>query len=178
MPSRMDLIASAPMQLHVGQAGFENHVALEIENLLKLLEREIDHQTDATRQRLEEPDMRNRAGELDMAHTLAPHLGQRHLNATFLADNAAELHALVLAAQALIVFDRAKDAGAEQPVPLRLEGAVVDGLGLLDLAIRPAADLLWRGHLNFDLVEGHGLAGLTEDLHQFVHKSILPKGRK
>jgi hypothetical protein len=49
------------------------------------------------------------------------------------------LHALVLAAQALVVLDRPEDAGAEQAVPLRLEGAVVDGLGLLDLAERPAS---------------------------------------
>ena len=36
-----------------------------------------------------------------------------------------------LAAQALVVLDRAEDLGAEQAVALRLEGAVVDGLGLL-----------------------------------------------
>ena len=81
-------------------------------------------------------------GELDVAHALAPHLGQRDLDAAFLADDAAELHALVLAAQALVVLDRAEDARAEQPVPLRLERAVVDRLGLLDLAIRPGPDLL------------------------------------
>jgi hypothetical protein len=46
------------------------------------------------------------------------------------------LHALVLAAQALPVGDRAKDSGAEQSVPLRFEGAVVDGLGLGDFATR------------------------------------------
>jgi hypothetical protein len=45
------------------------------------------------------------------------------------------LHALVLAAQALVVLDRPEDARAEQAVPLRLEGAVVDRLGLLDLAV-------------------------------------------
>jgi hypothetical protein len=52
------------------------------------------------------------------------------------------LHALVLAAEALPVGDGAKDAGAEEAVALRLEGAVVDGLGLGDLAMRPGADLL------------------------------------
>ena len=115
-------------------------------------------------------------GELDMAHALAPDLGERDLDAALLADDAAELHPLVLAAQALVVLDRAEDAGAEQPVPLRLEGAVVDGLGLLDLAIGPGPDLLRRGHLDLDLVEGHGLAGLTENLHQLVHAALTIRG--
>jgi hypothetical protein len=50
------------------------------------------------------------------------------------------LHALVLAAVALVVLDRPEDLRAEQAVALRLEGAVVDRLGLLDLAVRPLAD--------------------------------------
>ena len=108
-------------------------------------------------------------GKLDVAHPLAANLRQRHFDAALLADDAAELHALVLAAQALVVLDRAKDAGAEQTVALRLEGPIVDGLGLLDLAIRPGADLFRAGDLDFDLVESHRLAGLAKDLHQFVH---------
>ncbi len=164
------------VQLQVGQARLQHHVALEVEDLLEFLQRQVDHQADAAGQRLQEPDMRDRAGQLDMAHALAPHLGQRHLDAALLADDAAELHALVLAAQALVVLDRAEDAGAEQPVPLRLEGAVVDGLRLLDLAVRPAPDLLRRGHLDLDLVEGHGLTGLTQDLHQLVH-AVAPRWR-
>jgi hypothetical protein len=86
--------------------------------------------------------VRNRAGQLDVAHALAAHLGQRHLDAALLADDTAVLEALVLAAQALVVLDRAEDLGAEQAVALRLEGPVVDGLGLLDLAVGPGADHL------------------------------------
>jgi len=47
----------------------------------------------------------------------------------FFAHHAAVAHALVLAAVALVVLRRAEDLRAEEPVPLRLEGAVVDGLG-------------------------------------------------
>ena len=81
--------------------------------------------------------MRDRRGEFDMAHALATNLGQGDLDAAFLADDAAILHPLVLAAQALVVLDRTENPGAEQPVPLRLEGAVVDGFRLPDLAIGP-----------------------------------------
>ena len=47
-------------------------------------------------------------GELDVAHALAAHLGLRHFDAALLADHAAVLQALVLAAQALVVLDRAR----------------------------------------------------------------------
>jgi hypothetical protein len=92
-------------------------------------------------------DLRNQmwatgARQLDVAHALAAHLGQRHFDAALLADDALVLHALVLAAQALVVLDRPEDAGAEQAVALGLEGAVVDRLRLLDLAEGPRQDLL------------------------------------
>ncbi|MPN46363.1 hypothetical protein SDC9_193949 [bioreactor metagenome] len=63
------------------------------------------------------------------------------------------LEALVLAAQALIVLDRAKDLGAEQTIALGLEGAVVDRLGLLHLTERPRTDLLGRSHADLDGIE-------------------------
>ena len=164
------------MQLHVGEARLQHDIALEIQNLLELFQRQIDHQPDAARQRLEEPDMGDGRGQLDMPHPFAPHLGERDFDAAFLADDPTELHPLVLAAQALIVLDRPEDARTEQPVALRLEGAVVDRLRLLDLAVGPAADLRGGGDLDLDLVEGHGLAGLTENLHQFIHAIVTLRG--
>src|SRR6202011_2186558 len=94
-----------------------------------------------------------RAGQLDVAHPLAAHAGQSHLDAALLADDALVLHALVLAAQALVVLGRTEDAGAEQAVALGLERAVVDRLRLLDLAERPRLDLLRRGDRDPDLVK-------------------------
>src|SRR5271168_3324783 len=63
------------------------------------------------------------------------------------------LHALVLAAEALPVGYGAEDAGAEQAIPLRLEGAVVDGLRLGDLAMRPAPDFFRRRQADADGIE-------------------------
>jgi hypothetical protein len=60
---------------------------------------------------------------------------------------------LVLSAQALVVLDRAEDLGAEQAIAFRLEGAVVDGLGLLHLAERPGPDLLGRSQSDLDGIE-------------------------
>src|SRR5205823_9449926 len=116
-----------------------------------------------------EPDVGDRRGELDVAHALAAHLGERHLDAALLAGDAAEFHALVLAAQALVILDRSENAGAEQPVALRLEGAVVDGLRLLDLAVAPGADALGAGDRDADLVEGRSALGLAQYVDQIGH---------
>src|SRR5574337_1281977 len=88
-----------------------------------------------------------------MAHALAAHLRQRDFHAALLADHTAVLEALVLAAQALVVLDRAEDLGAEQAVALGLEGAVVDGLGLLHLAEGPRTNLLGRSQADADGIE-------------------------
>src|SRR5208282_2358922 len=74
-------------------------------------------------------------------------------HAALVADHAAMLHALVLAAEAFPVGYRAKDAGAEQPVPLRLEGAVVDSLRLGNFAMRPAPDFFRRRQADADGIE-------------------------
>src|SRR5687767_10683987 len=118
--------------------------------------------------------MGHRCGELDMAHALATHLRQRDLDAAFLADDALVLHSLVLAAQAFIVLDRTEDARAEEPVPFRLEGTVVDGLGLLDFAVRPRQNLLGRCNADANLVECLGGSRRVEDVHDLlVHGSLV-----
>ena len=81
--------------------------------------------------------MGDRAGELDVTHALTTHTGQCHFNTALLADDTTVLEPLVLAAQALVILDRAEDLGTEKTVTLRLERTVVDGLRLFDLTKRP-----------------------------------------
>ena len=131
------LLVQELLLLERGRARLGDDVVLEIENALKVLERHVEEQADAGRKRLQEPDVSNGGRKLDVAHALAAHLGKRDLDAALLADQALVLHALVLAAQALVVLDGPEDARAEQAVTLGLERAVVDGLGLLDLAEGP-----------------------------------------
>ena len=99
------------------------------------------------------PDVHDRGGQLDVAHALAAHLGAGDLDAAALADDAAETDPLVLAAVALPVLGRTEDLLAEQPVLLRPQGAVVDGLGLLDLAVGPGADGVGGGQADPQLLE-------------------------
>src|SRR3990167_6206145 len=101
-----------------------------------------------------------------MPHALAPDLRGGHLHSALLADHAAMLEALVLAAQALVVLDRTEDLGAKQAVTFRLERSIVDGLRLLDLAVRPGTDFLRRGDADADGIEILALARLFEKVEQ------------
>src|SRR6185312_13876705 len=118
----------------LNQAGYftriDDHESFEIENALQLAERNIDEIADAARKTLEKPDVRAGARELDVAEAFAAHARQRHFDAALIADHAAVLHALVLAAEALPIRDRPENPGAEQAIPLGLESPVIDGLGL------------------------------------------------
>src|SRR5205823_14555980 len=98
-------------------------------------------------------DVRHRSGELDVTHPVTTDLGPRNLDAAPLADDALEPDPLVLAAVALPIAGRPEDPLAEQSVLLGLQRPVVDGLRLLDLAVRPRPDLVRRGQADPKLVE-------------------------
>ena len=59
--------------LERGEARLQHDVVFEIEDALEVLQRHVEQQTDAARQRLQEPDVGDRRGQFDMAHALAPH---------------------------------------------------------------------------------------------------------
>src|SRR5712691_8017136 len=76
--------------------------------------------------------------------------------------------------RALVVLGGPEDAGAEEAVPLGLERPVVDGLRLLDLAVRPVADLLRRRQLDTDGAERHGLRVPIENPPQVLRGLLFP----
>src|SRR5215475_8319926 len=109
-----------------------------------------------------------------MAHALAPDARQRHLDRALFADDALVLHPLVLAAQALVILDRPEDARAEQAVALGLEGTVVDGLRLFDLAVGPGQNLLRGCDRDPDLVEDLSRSRRIKKIHNLlVHRLLL-----
>ncbi len=97
--------------------------------------------------------MRNRRCQFDMAHALTTHFGEGNFNATFFANNATMLEALVLTAKAFVIFDRAKNFGAEQTVTFWFERTVVNGFRLFDFAERPRANTLGGRKADLDRIE-------------------------
>src|SRR5262249_50049781 len=128
-------------------------VGSEIDHFLEALRRDVEQVAEATGNTLEVPDVGDRRSELDVAHAFAAHLRTRDLHTAALADDALEAHALVLAAVALPVLGGTEDLLAEEPVLLRLERAVVDGLRLLDLAVGPHANRVGRSQPDPQLIE-------------------------
>src|SRR4051794_15971437 len=108
-----------------------------------------------------------------MAHAVAADLRQGHFDAALLADDTAVFHPLVLATQAFVVFYRSENAGAEQTIPFRLEGPIIDRFRLLDLAIRPGMNALRARDRDADLIEALRPADLAKDVHQLVHTRPL-----
>ena len=131
-------------------ARVDDDVVLEVDDLLQAGRLHVEQGAEAARHGLEEPDVDDRRGQLDVAHALAADAAVRHLDAAAVADHPLVLHAAVLAAGAFPVLLRPEDALAEQAVLLGAVGAVVDRLRLLDLAERPAADVVRAGQRDPD----------------------------
>ena len=141
-----------------GHAGIGHDICFKVQNTFDVPQGHVQHHAQARWQGFQEPDVGGRRSQFDVAHALAAHFGQRDFDAAFFADHAAVFQAFVLAAQALVVLDRAKDLGAEQAIAFRLEGTVVDGFRLFDFAVGPRTDFLRRSETDLDCIEG--LVGL------------------
>ena len=128
-------------------------VQREVEDALQVARADVEQDAQARRRALEIPDVADGARQLDVAHPLATDLAAGDLDAALVADDALVADALVLAAVALPVLGRTEDALVEEAVLLRLERAVVDGLGLRDLALRPLPDLVRAGERDPDRAE-------------------------
>ncbi len=140
--------------LYLGHfSGVDNDVGLEVEHLLQLAQRQVEKMTDAGREPLEEPDVRARASQLYVPEPFAANLGLSNLDAALITHDAAVLHSFVLSAKAFPIGDGPEDFRAEQPIALRLERAIVYGLGLGDLAVRPRKNLLRRRQRNSNCLE-------------------------
>src|SRR5215218_7487228 len=96
-----------------------NYGAGEVEYPVELLGTDIEQISHSARHALDEPHVRHRGGELDVAHPVAAYAGAGYLDPAPLADDALEPDPLVLAAVALPVLGRAEDALVEEAVLLR-----------------------------------------------------------
>ncbi len=118
------------------------HVVLEVNHLFQTTGFHVQQISKTARHRLEEPDVNDRGGKLDMPHSLPPHATVSHLHATAIADHSLVFHSAIFTARAFPVLLRTKNSFAKQSVLLWSIGTIVDRLGLLDFAHRPAANIV------------------------------------
>ena len=106
-----------------------NDIALVVNHHIKFFSRQAKQITYFVRQRFEVPDVGNRHNQLDVSHTLAAHFLLSNLDTATVADDAFISDTLVLTAVALVIFNGAEDAFAEQTVAFWFVSTVVDCLG-------------------------------------------------
>src|SRR5690606_11473695 len=133
----------------------------------------VEQQANTARQGFQEPDMRDRSGEVDMTHAFPANLGYRDFDTAFFADDAFIFHALIFAAQTFVIFYRAKDARTEQTVTFWFERPVVDGFRLFDFTECPATNALWRCKANLNLVKCFRLCDRVCEICYLVHFFFL-----
>ena len=121
------------LELERSLARIDDHEVLVVDHALEGAGGHVEQETEATRHALEEPNVGDGHREFDVAHALATNARDGHFDATAITDDILVFDALVFAAGALVVAHRAEDLLTEESAWLRLECAVVDRLGVLDL---------------------------------------------
>src|SRR5205814_581337 len=111
-------------------ARLDDDVVRVVNDFFEIAKREVHEIPHWTRKSLEEPDVGDGYGELDVTHSLATNTSECHFDAATIADHTAIPDSLVLSAVAFPVLHGTEDALAEKSILLRLEGAIVDGLRL------------------------------------------------
>ena len=140
--------------MHTSLVDARHHVCGEVDDLFEVLRRHVEEVTETAGDTLEVPDVGDRSGEFDVTHALATNSLPSDLDAASLTRDALEANTLVLSTGALPVLGRTEDLFSEETVFLRLQGAVVDGLGLLHLTARPRPNLFVRSELDANFLKG------------------------
>jgi len=156
-----------------GFARIEDDEGVKIEDFFQFAQGQIQDVADFAREAPQKPDVGDRRGQLNMSHPLATYLGLNDLDPALLTDHPAMLHPFVLAAVALVVLDRSEDPGTKQPIPFRLEGAVIDGLRLLHLAVGPFSNPLRRSDHDLHRIKMQRVLGLHEKTVELFQRNLL-----
>src|SRR5699024_10062238 len=146
LKSRQVVVAS--LIIHGG-----DDVGSEVDDALKILWSKIQQVAQTGWNTLEVPDVGHWSSKLNVAHAFTTNLGLGDLYATALTNDALVADTLVLTTLALPVTGRTEDTLTEKAVLFWLQGAVVNGLRLLNLALRPTANVVGGGQSNTKLVE-------------------------
>ena len=156
-------------------AWIQDDVLLVVEDFVKGSLGHVEEQAKTGGGTLVEPDVGDWRGKFDVAHALTADTRLGDFDSAVFAGDASILEALVLAAGALVVLDRAKDAFAEETALFGLEGAVVDGLGALDFSLTPLADDFRGSNADGDAIGilhhidvGRGTGFANQSIHCFT----------
>ena len=125
-------------ELHFLELGFAwvyDNVFFVIKDRAQRGNGQVKEQTHATRHGPVEPDVRDRACQLDVAHALTAHSGIGDFYAAAVADDPLVAYRFEFSAIAFPLFGCPENPFAEKPVALRSECPVIDGFRFLNLPV-------------------------------------------
>ena len=125
-----------------GVTGIGNNVKCKIKHLFKVSRADIKYKTEAARNTLKIPNMRNRSCKLDMTHALTADAGFCNLNAAAVTDNSLITNSLIFTAMTFPILHRSENSFAEKTVTFRFKSSVVYCFRLCYFAVRPFTNLL------------------------------------
>ncbi len=134
----------------------DDDVVLVINDAFELTGAHVEHEAKAGRHALIEPDVRDRHGQLDVAHALATDAGQGHFHTATIADDTLVFDPLVLPAGAFPIARRTENPLAEKAALLRFESTIIDRLGVFNFAFAPGAHGVAGSDANSHLIKTYG----------------------
>ena len=137
----------------LGHAGIYNDIGFEIQDAFDITQRNIENHTHAGRKALQEPNMSNRASQLNVTHAFAANLGKCDFHAALFANDALMLQTFVFTAKTFVILNRSENLCAEQTVAFGFERTVVNCLRLLYFTVRPRTNLFRGSNADLDRVK-------------------------
>ena len=131
-----------------------DHIIFVIQDAFEFARGQVEHQPHPRWHGLEKPDVTDRHGQFDMAHAFPAHPRQGDFYAAAIANDAAVLDPLVLAAITFPVPHRPENPFAEQAAFFWFERPVIDRLRILYFAVRPGPDYIRGCDANTDAIKG------------------------
>ena len=151
---------------------FGYHERIKVEDVLNLSCGEVAEGPDARWNTLEEPDVRDRGCELDIAHPFPADMLAGDFHTAPVADNAFVFNPLIFPAVTLPVLGRPENCLTEEALELGPEGAVVNCFCFLHLAA-VASVHFWadEGFTGGDGAAPAFAAGALRQLFDFLRRS-------
>src|SRR5258706_2433856 len=109
----------------------------EVQHPLQVARRDVEQQAQPAGRALDEPDMRNRRSQLDVAHSIAPDLRSRHFDAAFIANHTFIAYTLVFSTITFPILLWAKYFLTEKTITFGFQRSIVDRLWISHFAVRP-----------------------------------------
>ncbi len=145
-----------------------NNEVGKVDDFFKRHHRHVEHGTNFRRHAAQEPNVRDRSSQINVAHAFTSHNRVSDFHTTLITDDSFIANLLVFATVTLPVFRRPENFFRKQSALFWLLRAVVNRFWFFDVAIRPAANRLRRGQAQTDGIKVRGFEYVLLEDHRVI----------